>query len=180
MEKIIFPQCSKSETSKKMSFELPNHHLVLRFTFSQHPTHPNASQRDLSIRVGEVANLHAFGGFRLLEMDGNWGFATPTNFQDAATHFNFHGKFQVSKNSLPRIVYLGDSSFVVRIHITVAKRRSKPLIFSFGSCQSSGPSSMRLQGCLHSLEPLTDLVFVESKWYLFSKLLAVWLLNLSC
>lgn len=116
---IIFPQFSKSENFQKMSFELPNHHLVLRFTFSQHPTHPNASQRDLSIRVGEVANLHAFGGFRLLEMDGNWGFATPTNFQDAATHFNFHEisrcnsfqntKFQVSKNSLPRIVYLGDA-----------------------------------------------------------------------
>ena len=115
-------------------------------------------------------------------MDGNCGFCFPNQFfQDAATHFNFHEKLQVSQNYL-----LGGFLLVVRIHLLFnLLPREGPDVWLFSVVRFwelsifSEPSSMRLQGCLHTLEPLTDLVLLL-KWYLFSKLLAAWLLNLSC
>ena len=118
MEKIIFPQFSKRwKIPKKISFELSNHPSSCTGSPSANTQRTtNASQRDLSIRVGEVANLHAFGGFRLLEMDGKLGgwVATPTNFSrmQPQPHFNFHEK----KSGQPEL-FFGADSFFVRIHL---------------------------------------------------------------
>ena len=65
MEKIIFPQFSKRwKIPKKISFELSNHPSSCTGSPSANTQRTtNASQRDLSIRVGEVANLHAIWRF---------------------------------------------------------------------------------------------------------------------